>query len=458
MSEYEGNKKKGEKNRELESKWELEEKAQNSQSEQDNLTKEKLYREKLNRIELNNEDLSRKALNEEVFNGQAFNEWKMEEEGLNKQELNMGELNTDNLEDKQLNRGQLNRELFNIGNLEKKQLERAKIKKKKKRLSPFVKIFGMAALITMVLIGMVALAGVTVYKTFIEEQGGENPNTVMQVKKTDEVGSETPVVPSENLSKTVAVFGTDITGKLTDVIFVVHLDDKSKEVNVIAVPRDTKVEWTKEQIEAVPARNQWVRSSKINEMTSLGGIENIRVLTIQTIEQLMGIKVDHYVVVNLNAFREIVDAIGGVEVEVKQHMKKDDFSQNLHIDLYPGLQILDGDKAEQFVRFRSYKTGDIGRIEAQQQFLQALTKKILSPEIIVKLPQISKIIYESVETDMDILEMLKYVPYVKDFQAQNLHFYTLPGDAHYEDNLSFYFLNQEEVIKLVDDIFFKTNN
>lgn len=337
-------------------------------------------------------------------------------------------------------------------------LDQKKTKKRRKPLSPFMKIFGIAALVTMVLIGMVALAGVTVYKTFIYDKDGENPITVDQVKETNKISGETPVVPTEGLNKTVAVFGTDITGKLTDVIFVVNLNEESREVNVIAVPRDTKVEWTKEQIAAVPTRNQWVRSSKINEMTSLGGIENVRTLTIQTIEQLMGIKIDEYIVVNLNAFREIVDAIGGVEVEVKQRMKKDDFSQNLHIDLHPGLQILDGNKAEQFVRFRDYRTGDIGRIEAQQQFLQAFTKKVLSPEIIIKLPQIAKIVYESVETDIDILDMPKYLPYVKNLKPHNLHFYTLPGDAHYEGTLSYYFLNQEEVMQLVDDIFFKTNN
>ena len=349
----------------------------------------------------------------------------------------------------------------NIGRLNREGLNKEKqIKKKKGRRkgpSPFVKIFGIAALVTIVLIGMIALAGVTVYKTFIYDEGSKGIISEEQAKGDNNTGTEIDLLPDESLNKTVAVFGTDATGRLTDVIFVVNLDRDSKEVNVIAVPRDTKVEWTKEQINVVPTRHRWVRSSKINEMTSLGGIENIRSLTIQTIEQLLGVKVDEYVIVNLNAFREIVDAIGGVEIEVKQRMKKDDFSQNLHIDLQPGIQILDGDKAEQFVRFRDYRTGDIGRIEAQQEFLQALAKKVLSLETIGKLPQIAKIVYDSVETDIKKEEILKYIPYVKNIKPQNLNFYMLPGDAHLEGGISYYFLDQEEVIKLVEEVFFKTN-
>ena len=204
----------------------------------------------------------------------------------------------------------------------------------------------------------------------------------------------------------------------------------------------------------LPQKHQWVRVGKINEMTSWGGIENIRPLTITTIERLLGVKIDNYVVVNLDAFRQIVDAIGGVEVEVKQRMKKDDYSQDLHIDLSPGVQVLDGEKAEQFVRFRGYPTGDLGRIEAQQDFLEAFAKKILSPEIITKIPKILPILFTSLKTDIGLTEIPSYYPYLKDFDINQLHFSILPGEARIEEGLSCFFVDEEAVCTLVQELFF----
>lgn len=324
-----------------------------------------------------------------------------------------------------------------------------------------LKIFLIAVLITAVLCGMVAIAGVTAYHAFVYDKGEETITKVGANGPTEE-GKDTVTeeVPEASINKeqfknkTVAVFGTDEAGRLTDVIFIAHFKSETNEVNLLSIPRDTKVEWTEEQVSVLPQRHQWVRSGKINEMTSWGGIENIRPLTITTIEKLLGVKIDNYVIVNLDAFRQIVDAIGGVEVEVKQRMKKDDYSQNLHIDLYPGVQVLDGEKAEQFVRFRDYPTGDLGRIEAQQQFLEAFAKKVLSPEILTKIPKIVPILFTSIKTDIGITEIPSYYPYLKSFDMKQLYFNVLPGEARMEDGLSYFFVDDEAVCTLVQELFF----
>ena len=282
----------------------------------------------------------------------------------------------------------------------------------------------------------------------------ENEDIEPQETPEAEMESIQPSVAKKDDSKTVAIFGMDKAGSLTDVILVAHFKSETNEVNILSIPRDTKVEWTKEQTSILPKAHQWVRVSKINEMTSWGSIDDIRPLTIATLEKLLGVKIDHYVVVNLDAFRQIVDAIGGVEVEVKQRMKKDDYSQGLHIDLYPGVQVLDGEKAEQFVRFRSYPTGDLGRIEAQQQFLEAFAKKVLSPDIITKMPKIVPILFTSIKTDVGLTEIPTYYPYLKEFSMDKLHFSVLPGEAHEENNLSYFFPDLDAVCTLVQEFFF----
>lgn len=323
-----------------------------------------------------------------------------------------------------------------------------------------IKIFLIAALITFVLCVMVTIAGVTAYYALVYDKGNTSVHQAedegIEPQETPEAEMESiqPSVAKKDDSKTVAIFGTDKAGSLTDVILVAHFKSETNEVNILSIPRDTKVEWTKEQTSILPKAHQWVRVSKINEMTSWGSIDDIRPLTIATLEKLLGVKIDHYVVVNLDAFRQIVDAIGGVEVEVKQRMKKDDYSQGLHIDLYPGVQVLDGEKAEQFVRFRSYPTGDLGRIEAQQQFLEAFAKKVLSPDIITKMPKIVPILFTSIKTDVGLTEIPTYYPYLKEFSMDKLHFSVLPGEAHEENNLSYFFPDLDAVCTLVQELFF----
>lgn len=340
-----------------------------------------------------------------------------------------------------------------MSDLEGQESENKVIKKKKNVL---LRVFLMSSLVTTVVCGMVALAGVTAYHTFIYDKGQGTETAQAEVPLANQTETEEESIShTQEMNKTMAIFGTDKSGGLTDVIFVAHFNSKTNAINIIGIPRDTKVEWREEQVNVLPKRHQWVSVGKINEMTSWGGIENIRALTVSTIESMLGIKVDSYVVVNLDAFGQIVDAIGGVEVDVKQRMKKDDYSQNLHIDLQPGLQILDGDKAEQFVRFRSYKNGDLGRITAQQQFLQAFAKKILSPEIITKIPKIIPILFTSIKTDMSLAEIPNYYPYLTNFNLNNLYFHVLPGEARVENNLSFFFLDQEAVQGLVQTVLFE---
>lgn len=124
--------------------------------------------------------------------------------------------------------------------------------------------------------------------------------------------------------------------------------------------------------------------TKLNAIHSYSDEKNCCTNTVLQIEDLLGINIDHYVKIDLDAFRKIVDTVGGVEVDVPQDMDYEDPVQDLYIHLDAGLQTLNGEQAEQLVRFRKYPTGDEGRIEVQQLFLKALAEKVLSSESILK--------------------------------------------------------------------------
>lgn len=143
--------------------------------------------------------------------------------------------------------------------------------------------------------------------------------------------------------------------------------------------------------------------------------------------------------INLDSFIEIVDAIGGVEIDVPSNMYYKDPTQNLYINLKKGFQTLDGKNAQGFVRFRQYFTGDIQRIEMQKLFLKAFFNKITNSEnIISNLFNFITIFIDNVNTNMTISDAIDYIPYIKNISLENFTMETLPGDGetpyrHYED-------------------------
>nr|WP_307992832.1 LCP family protein [uncultured Niameybacter sp.] len=264
----------------------------------------------------------------------------------------------------------------------------------------------------------------------------------------------------EAINLNIAVFGVDKDETRTDVIFVVHYNSETGNAEVLSVPRDTKVTWSEYQKEKARELERSVHDEcKITEMSAYGGIDNLRYFTVSTLEDMLGIKIDHYVVVNIEAFRKIVDAIGGVEVNVPRRMKYQDTSQDLYIDLEEGLQTLDGEQAEGLVRWRhnndyseQYAEGDVGRIETQQLFLDAFAKKLMSPSIIKSLPQMVNILYKYVKTDLSLKDMLTYSGYINSFDSSKVSFTTLPGEFIREEKW-YYIPQYEEIDKFIKERF-----
>lgn len=246
----------------------------------------------------------------------------------------------------------------------------------------------------------------------------------------EKVASETEKI-QVLAGKNIAVFGMDEGGYRPDVMFVINLNQD--KATVISVPRDTYVAWTPEYHEIARARGWDIKESKLNEMLAFGGVENIEQLTMKEIERILDMKIDNYIIVTLDTFKEVVDALGGIEVDVPEGIS----------ELTPGRQVLDGTKAETMVRFRGYRDGDLGRIRAQQVLMRAVSEQILRPNTLLKLPKLIKIFIDKVETDMKFEDILPYYNYVKQVNEETLSCYIVPGIARYKGNKSYFFVDEE---------------
>lgn len=198
----------------------------------------------------------------------------------------------------------------------------------------------------------------------------------------------------------------------TDSIIMASIDPKTKQIALLSIPRDTRVK--------IPGHG-W---DKINSASVYGGPE----LTTRVVSDLLGISLKYYVMTNFSGFKDIVDTLGGVTIDVEQNMYHEDITDlDNEINLRKGLQRLDGDKALQYVRYRDYVQGDIDRTKHQQVFLMALAKEMLQPSTIPKLPKLIPEINKCVKTNLGTGDMVKMASTLKSVEDYNMVAQTLPG-------------------------------
>lgn len=256
-----------------------------------------------------------------------------------------------------------------------------------------------------------------------------------KAEKPDFVAAAAAPTEIEDEIINVALFGTDEDGFRTDVNMLVSFNTTTKELHLISVPRDTRVTMTPEMINYLEKNNKYVPDKtgvygqcKLTELHAYAGKDNRNAFSVAMLEEILGVQIDYYVKVNLSAFRQIVDAVGGVDFEVQERLYYEDPVQDLYIDLYPGYQHLDGKKAEQLVRFREgYAAKDLKRIEVQQQFMQALLQKICSTDTLLRnINDLIKVALDCTESDITLSEALKYVKYIKDISPERMTMDTIP--------------------------------
>ncbi len=227
------------------------------------------------------------------------------------------------------------------------------------------------------------------------------------------------------------------------------LKEEKQQASMLSIPRDTFIGYNKSQATA------W---DKINAVYQTGA-EN----SLKEVNELTGLDIKYYLKVDTQAFKALVDAIGGVTFDVPIDMKYDSNRQNLHINLKAGVQKLDGDKAEQVVRFRHNNDGstypseygieDYGRMKTQRNFLKALAKQTLKVENILKINEFIDIAQKYVETNIDFNIVKDYIPYIVEFNTENLRTEQLPGASEYTNGVWIYAAEEQETAKVIDKLF-----
>ncbi len=255
-------------------------------------------------------------------------------------------------------------------------------------------------------------------------------------------------LPFSPKRQNILVLGADISndkenpfkGVRSDSISIVSIAPYAKDVNIISIPRDSKVYISNEK-----------KPDKINHAFSRGGID----LSVATIEETFGIRIDHYVVFSTQALVEFIDSIGGLPIYVEKDMHYKDSTAKLYIDIKKGDRILSGKDVEGFVRFRKDALGDIGRISRQQWFLNALAARTKDPSVLPNLPDAIKNASKYIKTDMTVYQIIQNAMLIKTMDASKIHFVALPGAPSSKDEVSYWILDPEKTQKIIDRLVYR---
>lgn len=256
-----------------------------------------------------------------------------------------------------------------------------------------------------------------------------NPSDAFLMKKSSENKN------SETIQKiNILVLGVDETSptdpRRSDTMILLSYNPKTNKAYILSIPRDTMIKLDK------------YGTQKINAAYPIGGPQ----LAMDTVSQLIGEPVDYYVKIGYEGFKQLVDDLGGVEMNVPMDMNYDDNAGNLHIHLKKGVQLLDGEKALQLVRFRhGYAEQDLERVKVQREFLLAMFEKAKNPSTLLKIHRILKTINQYVETNIPPVTMLKYADYLLKLDKDNIKTATLPGTPQYIDGIAYYITDPQEV-------------
>ena len=332
---------------------------------------------------------------------------------------------------------------------------------KKKKKSIIGKVF--IILFIILLLAILAYAGYFFYnysrhKTIMEENNiVYDPLSASALgidpEKLKEVGRINLLILGESDANQGS---SDTPYYLTDTIMVMSYNPQTQQASILSIPRDTYVGSKNKNT----ASSTYLQSYKVNSVyrnrTNLDE-------AIKCISNLIGIELNYYVLIDTDAIVDVVDAIGGVWFNVPIDMDYEDLNQDLIIHLEAGEQLIDGNKAEQLLRFRhnqdgtSYPTeygdNDLGRMRTQREFIQETAKQLLRIENAGKIVSLLDIVFKNVKTNLSIQEMKYYIPYAFKFDTSNIITDVLPGEPEKCNGTWIYTADKAKTAQVVEDLF-----
>ncbi len=321
-----------------------------------------------------------------------------------------------------------------------KQDVREDTRKEKKKKGPIRRFFGR---IFTLLILTIIIVGVLFYFK-VKENGGGLQGVVATLlgQSIEDIQNLEPI--------NILLLGVseDLDSRLTDTIIVCSYNPQNQMASMISIPRDTFVGKNKDTAKG---------NQKINALYSKGVNK-----TVEAAEEITGIDIDYYIVVKTSALIEMVNVIGAVEFDVPIDMDYDDPTQDLHIHLKKGMQKIDGEKAEQLLRFRhnndgtsypaEYGDNDYGRMRTQRAFMTETVKQTLTLKNITKARMIIDTVFDNIETDLELDDLLPYVSSAVNFSTDNIISNQLPGVSDKYNSIWFFIYDKKETKKLVNEL------
>lgn len=253
--------------------------------------------------------------------------------------------------------------------------------------------------------------------------------------------------PKDNIN--FLLLGTDAMdsgsnkSKRSDVMMVVNVDIRNKKVNMMSIPRDSRV-----KIEGYEGYR------KINAAYAYGGAE----LALSTVNKTFGINLDRYVVVDYKFVMDVVNKLGGIEVNIPIDMNYEDEYDDppLSIHFKQGIQTLNGEDAVKFLRFRKnsdgtgYAMNDLQRVEAHQQVMSSLMESMKNPKILLAAPQIIRSYNKNTQNNLPISELAQGLTLLKGFSKESIQTATMAGTPKYINKVSYVIIDSEETDKILE--------
>ena len=307
----------------------------------------------------------------------------------------------------------------------------------------FFKVFFASAILISVILSTGALGYILfadkdiVIGTFKNESSQKNEP--LEFYESGSFDYNTPIGKAAKELKRFNVLLVGLEGPRTDTMMVLSYDMENKKADLISVPRDTYYP---------RSGHDSPDSKKINSVYAQEGIETL----VASVQELMGIPLEKSIIVDYEAVISCVEMLGGVEVNVPLHMVYSDPYDDppLYIDIPEGNQLLDGEQSLKFLRYRKgYPNQDLGRIEAQQNFIKAAAKKALG----LKLPALVKEAFSHVETNVKVTDILYLAGNMAGFSTDNINSNIMPGTETPLEGLSFYIPDEEAIKSLSNEIY-----
>lgn len=320
-------------------------------------------------------------------------------------------------------------------------------KKKKSGAGLFLKVLFSVVLLYTAVIG--CYIGYTYINSDAQDDffGGDNSvaNAITNAIK--------PILPSRT---NAVIFGTDEEGTRTDTIMVLSYDSLKEKLTLISVPRDSYITVSDEDFQKMQSEFPEPGSPgmKINTVYHFAPKASREEMAVRYVGELLGINIDYYAVVNFDAFKYLIDSIGGIEYDVPMDMHYYDPEFDFLIDLDAGLQTLDGDQAEQLVRFRKgYANQDLGRVETQQSFVKELIKELANKENIMTNPAAYlTAAVKYVDTNIGVADAAKYFSAVDSISSGTIDSFTVPGTSATVGGISAYQVDEELTAYYMDQV------